>query len=154
LRITLTFATCSFFEVNEQRTLITTTERLQPIINSIWSLEYSRIHPPGAKLHINDLNLRLNFYPKSKSRYETLSSLLLKLWEDVNGFKRLALKGDIGESMRKRLANYNLRGPFPNIVATRLKEYFAITKLKLEEKDYLAVRMVREYNRRISDLSS
>jgi hypothetical protein len=149
LRITLAVATDNLVDVGEERTLITTSEGLQPIINAIWGLEYYRLAIPMTgnpnilfvprKIHHGEMSLTLDFYLKAEPRYKALNTLLIKPWEMINGLASLILTGDIDEQMCERLRKYNSDGPFPNEVATRLTEYHCMAKRRFEQKDYVAV---------------
>jgi hypothetical protein len=163
LQIELAVVEGSFPDATAQQTLITTPEGLQPIISAIRMLGHYHNHGSvynRDSIHSGmhpELSLTLNFNLKAKTRYESLSDLLLEPWDKVHGFKELVLKGDIKEPMRKRLEKYNLDGPSSSEVVARLREYHALAEQKCEQKDYNAAQwcwtLLDQYRNDLHDLA-
>jgi hypothetical protein len=141
LRIELTVAGSSVDEADDQRYVVTTLEGLQPIISAIWDLEYVSPRPVTllrTRLHHGDLRLTLGFNIQALARYECLSKLALKPWDQVNGLKKLVLTGSIKKPMREHLEKHILEGPFPSEVAALLVEYHSLVDRNLDQKDFVA----------------
>ena len=70
-----------------------------------------------------------------------ITEFILKSWEKVI-IEELVLTGDIKEPMRDRLEKSIFEGPFPNDVATHLREYNSLAEHEFEHGNYGTARQL------------
>jgi hypothetical protein len=137
LRIEFIAAYTSHVEVGNCQSLITTPEGLKFIMRALWGGVQKEADSdfPDEWIRHGDSRLTLDFNPKAASRYQVLSELVLRPWDQVN-VKELVLKGDIKEPMREHLMKSNMEGPFPNDVAAHFEAYNFIAEKEFERGNY------------------
>jgi hypothetical protein len=86
------------------------------------------------------VKLTLQYNPTATDQPATLTDLVLKLFEKVNGFKKLVLIGNIKDDLRDRLATNITRGPFSPEVADYLAAYHFLAKRAFDKGHYDAAR--------------
>jgi hypothetical protein len=135
LRIEFAAADASHVEMDNPQSLITAPEGLPSIIRALWGQIERNVGFPDNWIPYGDLRMTIDFNPKSASRYQDLSELVLRPWDQVN-VKELVLKGDIKEPMREHLMKSNMEGPFPNDVAAHFEAYSSMAEKEFEQENY------------------
>jgi hypothetical protein len=127
-------------ELVDPRTVLTTSDGLQSIIDAIWQFEDDERPSYRESIYTSDMSLTLDYNPKAVSRYHLMSNLILRPWNQIHDLKELVLIGDIEEATREHLEKSILEGPFPSEVAIKLAEYHSHAEREFERTEYNAAR--------------
>jgi hypothetical protein len=116
---------------DKEFTLITTTEAIHNIIEQFWTYIME-----GEPFFDQTLYINLHFRNKNPSTRLYLAEHILRPWDQVQGFKKVSLTGDIDEALARHLEDHMIMGPHPNDIDRNLELYQRLAEDHQKRKLY------------------